>query len=216
MGTAMTGRFTWERALLASDLPTAARVVGLVLATHVDPDMMIPARYTPGLRRLSAECGYSSVAATRGALRRLETGGFLEVRRAEAGRRNAYRLTIPAAVSVSAGNTPVSAGDTPTCSEATHNQHQPSRPPAPGSAASAAASPGDADGPDASWSAWAHARGLDPGTRDLDAVEEWIGDDLDLDLDAQDLNALDAMLARGAHPHAVRNTARALTRGVAG
>lgn len=103
--------------------------------------------------------------------------------------------------------------DRNTCTDVTPPVHGPAHGPAHGSDAGASASPGDADGPDTSWSSWARAHGLDPDTRDLDVVEEWIGDDLDLD--AQHRNALDAMLARGAHPHAVRNSARTLTRGPA-
>lgn len=227
MAAPMTIRFEWERAVKAADVTPMAKLLGLVLATYADPDGTIPERFTPGIARLCADTGASRNTVL-AAMKVLEQSGLVAVarpentrrghRRADIGtvrrQRNAYALALPQTSTGSADEPVTGSAAAPVTGSVAAPQPSRSSPsPSPGSDADASASPGDADGPDTSWSSWARAHGLDPDTRDLDTVEAWIGDDLDLD--AQDLNALDAMLARGAHPHAVRNTARALTRGVA-
>ncbi|WP_194522387.1 helix-turn-helix domain-containing protein [Cellulosimicrobium sp. JZ28] len=213
---AMTQRFEWERALLASDLPGPARLVGLVLATMTDADLSIPDRFSPSLTTLAARCGQSR-STTANYLNRLEAAGWVNRARptVEAARtehaRTGYRLRLPVPrppASPGGGPGLVQEPDRPSPG-AGHNQHHPSRCPSQDSDADASASPGDADGRDTSWSAWARDRGLDPEARTFYDVEAWLGSTGADTGDPLVMGAVEAMLTRGEHPHAVRNYALA-------
>lgn len=74
-------RFTWERAILTSDLPAQAKALAFVLANHMDPD---------GVCFLSNDtlAAESSLSKTRmGEYKRLlRRGGWIEVRNGQGGR----------------------------------------------------------------------------------------------------------------------------------
>ncbi|MFD1505271.1 helix-turn-helix domain-containing protein [Georgenia yuyongxinii] len=74
--TQRTQRFDWERALLASDLPASARLIGLTLATRTDPDLTIPADFTPSLSTIAKWTGLSR-RAVQLHLNGLETAGWV-------------------------------------------------------------------------------------------------------------------------------------------
>lgn len=68
--------FTWQRALTRSGLPSSARLVGFVLSTLTDPDLTIPALYTPSLSRLAKLTGLNEATVKRH-LNVLEDGGWV-------------------------------------------------------------------------------------------------------------------------------------------
>lgn len=98
--TVPTQRFDWERAVLASDLPGPARLVALVLAVRVNPDLSIPAEFSPSLTRLAKDSGQGRSTTAR-ALNRLEADGWVVRDRPEteaairSHERTRYRLGIP-------------------------------------------------------------------------------------------------------------------------
>lgn len=95
-----TKRFEWERAVLSSYLPPPARLIGLTLATRVDSDLTIPAKYSPSLTRLELDTGLSRSAVGKH-LTELERNGWLRRSRpttaAALGRqeRTRYALLFP-------------------------------------------------------------------------------------------------------------------------
>lgn len=101
--SAESKRFAWERALLAEDkrvIPSTARLVGLTLATKVDPDLTIPVAYSPSLARIASDTGLGKTAVT-DHLNLLEREGWVvRDRPATEGairshERTRYRLTLP-------------------------------------------------------------------------------------------------------------------------
>lgn len=93
-------RWDWERAFLASDLPSSTKLVGMVLATFAARDGIVPKEWTPGLKRLHELTSIKKGDALRGHIRALGASGWFEVTHptpedARRGTRNQYRLTYP-------------------------------------------------------------------------------------------------------------------------
>lgn len=113
MSGAPVGRFAWERLFLThSGLPSPARLIGLVLATKADPDMTIPARFSPSLSTLVALTGLGR-GTVADHLNGLEAAGWVRrIRPTTAAsfaghQRTRYVLVVPAGVPVEEGqNTP--------------------------------------------------------------------------------------------------------------
>lgn len=102
----MTTRFDVERAVVASDLPPAARQLMLTLAVYTDSlTAVIPDEYTPSLTDLEKATGLSRATVARH-LARLEKDDWISRIRPEsahalgAGERTKYRLSIPASCTV--------------------------------------------------------------------------------------------------------------------
>ena len=74
-------RIVWKWALSESDLDRTAKLVGHVIAQHMDPE----GRCYPGRQRLARLCSLSDRAVD-AAVRRPEAGGFEEVERPKGGK----------------------------------------------------------------------------------------------------------------------------------
>ncbi len=86
----MNHLFTWQKALMRSDLPRRAKYVGLVLSLYMDP--MSNGAVTTH-KRLADDTGYCRSLVTK-AIGELEAAGFLEVEQQESNER-AYVPTFP-------------------------------------------------------------------------------------------------------------------------
>jgi hypothetical protein len=85
-------RIVWKWALSESDLDRTAKLVGHVIAQHMDPD----GACFPGRQRLARLCSLSDRTVD-AAARRLEAAGFLAVQRTKGGnsRSNTYQALMP-------------------------------------------------------------------------------------------------------------------------
>lgn len=106
MSGAPVDRFTWERLFLKhSGLPSPSRLIGMVLLTKADPDLTIPARFSPSLSTLKelTGLGRGTVAVH---LNHLEAAGWVRrIRPTTAAsyggnERTRYGLIVPAGVPV--------------------------------------------------------------------------------------------------------------------
>ncbi|WP_448072341.1 hypothetical protein [Georgenia yuyongxinii] len=152
-----TERFEWERALLASDLPAMARLIGFALATRTDSDLTIPAQYTPSLSTIGKWTGLSGTAVKK-YLNVLEVTGWVRrIRPTVVAARMDHERTQYSLATPKAARTPGDLGRDATMPRSSHDQglgrvatearsprdHKPSRSITEPSHASTAAAPVD-------------------------------------------------------------------------
>ena len=136
MSGAPVDRFTWERLFLKhSGLPSPSRLIGMVLLTKADPDLTIPARFSPSLSTLKelTGLGRGTVAVH---LNHLEAAGWVRrIRPTTAAsyggnERTRYGLIVPAGVPVDEVQNTPSGSRTGVVREPDTIQHHPTLLPA--------------------------------------------------------------------------------------
>lgn len=89
-----SARLDWIKCLLESDLPTGAKLVGLVIASHTSP---LGDHAWPGRERI-ASLGSMSLRVASAHIHALEVAGWILVTRRNVGGTrltNAYQLAVP-------------------------------------------------------------------------------------------------------------------------
>ena len=118
-------RFRWERALVASELPTRAKAVGLVMAMYADAD---GGSVFPGVERLATETGQGARTVKR-ALAELRSAAYVALVSSgqwRRGKADEYRLSLPSA---SGANEALTRGPSATAQGAPVAHHQTSTKP---------------------------------------------------------------------------------------
>lgn len=86
----------WTRSLRTSTLSRNARHLGLLLASHMDPDGSVPLRWAPSYRTLGTEMGFGpkTTHPVIAAMRELTSAGYVVI--TKHGKRQSYQAAVPA------------------------------------------------------------------------------------------------------------------------